>query len=189
MSQAYPLQWPKSWPKTETNKKEDGRFKQTLAGALNNLKNECTRLGGKNLVLSSNYTLGCERPAEPGVVAYFQLEEANIAIPCDRWKLVEHNVQAIALTIEAMRGMERWGAKHMITAMFTGFKALPQKGSGMDPYVVLKLPLGKEVTEAEITAAYKRRAKEVHPDVPGGSEEQWREVREAHDLLMQNAKK
>lgn len=188
MSAAYPLQWPKNWPKTEPAKKENGKFKQSLAGALNNLKTECARLGGKNLVLSSNYTLGNERPAESGVVAYFQLNEQAIAIPCDRWRLVEHNVQAIALTIEAMRGMERWGAKHMITAMFTGFKALPHKASGENPLVTLGLDATKSYTEAEITAAYKQRAKTEHPDA-GGSNERWAKLREAHDLAMATARK
>lgn len=188
MSAAYPLQWPKNWPKTEPVRKENGKFKQSLAGALSNLKTECARLGGKNLVLSSNYTLGNERPAESGVVAYFQLDNQPIAIPCDRWRLVEHNVQAIALTIEAMRGMERWGAKHMITAMFTGFKALPQKASGISPHLTLGLEEGKQYTEQEITDAYKRKAKTEHPDA-GGSDERWRVLREAHDLAMQTAKK
>jgi hypothetical protein len=190
MSAVYPLQWPKQWPKTEPSKKEGGKFNQSLAAALNGLKIECARLGGKNLVLSSNCTLGAERPAESGVVAYFQLDDQPIAIPCDRWKLVEHNVRAIALTIEAMRGMERWGAKHMITAMFTGFKALPQKASGKDPKEILGLKNKNNPTEAEITAAFRAQSKIYHPDVfETGDADVWRELREAHDLLMQNIKK
>lgn len=188
MSQAYPLQWPKNWPKTEPGRKEHGKFKQTLAAALNNLKTECARLGGKSLVLSSNYTLGNERPAESGVVAYFQLGESSIAIPCDRWKLVEHNVHAIALTIEALRGMDRWGAKHMITAMFTGFKALPENAGGLDPRKVLGLE-GFALTEDVITSQFRILSKKYHPDIPGtGNAEKWRELREAHDLLMQNVR-
>jgi len=187
MSQAYPLLWPTNWPKTDT--KQDSRFKQTLASALNKLKRECEMLGGKGLVLSSNYTLGCERPKESGVVAYFQLDSRPIAIPCDRWRIVEDNVYAIAMTIEAMRGMERWGAKHMITAMFSGFKALPQRASGVAPHVILGLEEGKQYTEAEITAAYKRKAMTEHPDKPTGSNEKWAALREAHDIMQQNAKK
>lgn len=181
MSKAYPLQWPPGWPKTVN--REDSRFKQTLAGALAMLKIECTRLGGKSLILSSNYTLGNERPQESGVVAYFLLENKNIAIPCDRWLKVEDNVYAIALTIEAMRGMERWGAKHMITAMFSGFKALPEKAGGENPFEVLGLDPKLSHSPDIITAAYKRRALTEHPD-KGGSEERWHRLREAHDLAM-----
>lgn len=190
MSAAYPLQWPKNWPKTELPKKENGKFKQSLAGALVNLKTECQRLQGKSLVLSSNYTLGNERPAESGVVAYFQLGEQPIAIPCDRWKLVEHNVQAIALTIEAMRGMERWGAKHMITAMFTGFKALPAKAGGKSPREILGFRENELLDETQVTTRFRNLSKIYHPDVPHtGDANAWREIREAHDLLMQNVRK
>jgi hypothetical protein len=182
---AYPLQWPKAWPKTEI--KQDSRFKQTLSAALNKLKRECQMLGGKELVLSSNYTLGTEHPKESGVVAYFHLDQKPIAIPCDRWRAVEDNVYAIAMTIEAMRGMERWGAKHMITAMFSGFKALPEKAGGKDPYLVLGILPGAKVNAETITAAYKQKAKTAHPDA-GGSAEAWAELREAHDLLMQNVR-
>jgi hypothetical protein len=186
-AQAHPLQWPKNWPKTEF--KQDSRFKQTLSGALFKLKRECELLRGKELVLSSNYTLGNEHPKESGVVAYFNLDQKPIAIPCDRWRKVEDNVYAIAMTIEAMRDMERWGAKHMITAMFSGFKALPEKAGGNPPWFVLGLEQGRQYTEAEITAAYKRKAMTEHPDKPTGSNEKWAALREAHDLMQQTAKK
>jgi hypothetical protein len=190
MSQAYPLQWPKNWPKTGPNRREEAKFKQTLASALSNLKGECARLGGKGLVLSSNCTLGNEHPVESGVVAYFALDDRSIAIPCDRWRKVEHNVQAIALTIEAMRGMERWGAKHMITAMFTGFRALPEKGSGIDPRQVLGISPDAVLSEVLITGAFRSKSKIYHPDLPNtGDAEKWRELREAHDMLMQNVRK
>lgn len=34
-------------------------------------------------------------------------------------------MRAIEKTIEALRGLERWGAKEMVNAPFRGFKALP----------------------------------------------------------------
>lgn len=179
---AFPLQW----PVTETKSREQPLFKQTLASSLQKLKRQVELMGGKNLVLSSNYSLGNERPKESGVCAYFLLDGQNVAIPCDRWRWVEHNVYAIALTLEAMRGMERWGAKSMITAMFSGFKALPAK-AGADYHAILGLPPGEPLTESGIEAAYKRRAKVVHPD-QGGTTEQWAALREAHDMLMQNVR-
>src|SRR4051794_26675 len=114
---AHPLHWPNGWPKTEAMRREHARFKTTISAALANLKKQIQLMGGTGLVLSSNYTLGMENPKDCGVVAYFQWQGIAMAIPCDRWLRIEHNVQAIALTIEAMRGMERWGAKHMIKAM------------------------------------------------------------------------
>lgn len=180
-ARAYPLQWPKGWPKTEAAKRESGsQFKQSLAGALSGLREEIRMLGAKNLVLSSNYTLGNEHPKEPGVVAYFEYGGRPVAIPCDRWARVEANVRAIALTIEAMRGMERWGAKHMITAMFSGFTALPAK-TGPSCWDVLGV--SPEATEDQILNAYRAKAKTAHPD-KGGSSEAFDQLSQAKDIAL-----
>ncbi len=182
---AYPLTWPAGWPRTAV--KERARFDQTLPSALNRLKKEISLLGGKSLVLSSNYTLGADRVTDSGVVAYFILGVKQIAIPCDRWHSVEDNVQAIALTVGAMRGMERWGAKNMIEAMFQGFRSLPQKASGVDPWELLGI--ARSATEEQVTAAYRDKAKTRHPDVQGGSAEAFAEIREAHDIIMQSVRR
>jgi hypothetical protein len=188
MSQAYPLLWPKGWPRTEAPRRENSKFDQRLETALANLRHQIELMGGKQVVLSSNCTLGMDNPADPGVVAYFQIENQAMAIPCDRWRRVRDNIHAIALTVEAMRGMERWGAKHMITAMFSGFKALPQKASGLDFYAVLGLDRGIPLTEKVVSDAFRRKAMTAHPDKPTGSAEKWAGLREAHDMAMQNAR-
>lgn len=181
-ARAYPLQWPKGWPKTEPGKRESGsRFKNvTLAGALNGLQDEVRRLGGKSMVLSSNYTLGNTNPKEPGVVAYFEYVGKQVGMPCDRWNRIEANVRAIALTIEAMRGMERWGAKHMITAMFSGFRALPERTSE-DPWEILGVD--QDANEKEILDAYRAKAKKAHPD-QGGSSEAFNRLTDAKDTAL-----
>lgn len=177
--------WPKGWPRVE--RREQSKFQTEIHSALNNLKRQIELMGGKQVVLSSNCTLGTDNPADPGVCAYFQLRETPMAIPCDRWTRVRDNVHAIALTVEAMRGMERWGAKHMITAMFSGFRALPQKASGIDPWKILGIDSG--ANEDEITAAYRLKSKSAHPDNKvTGSVEAWAELREATDLAMASAK-
>lgn len=164
---AYPLQWPPGWPRTST--RQNGIYRTQLPAALNNLRKELAQLCGeraaRTLTLSSNATLGNDHPSDPGVVAYFTWDSLAMAIPCDRWASVHQNVQAIALTIEAMRAMDRHGAKHMIRAMFQGFTALPA------PVVVddWRKVLGRPVSLADAEAAYKRRAMLSHPDQVGGS--------------------
>ncbi len=177
---AYPLSWPPGWPKTEPLKRQSGQFKQTLAAALANLKRQIELMGGKNVLLSSNYTLGHDNPKESGVCAYFEYEGQQMAIPCDRWHRIEHNIQAIALTVEAMRGMERWGAKHMIKAMFSGFKALPDIRKPW--HEVLGVP--PNACSADIKQAYRQRSKAAHPDV-GGSDAQMAEVNAAYEIVKQ----
>jgi len=176
MTQAYPLQWPRGWPRTE--RPQGGQYKTSVAGALNNLKTEIRRLCGdeaaKTLVLSSNATLGQDNPKDAGVVAYVMWDKEQIAIPCDRWHRIEHNVQAIALTIEAMRAIERHGAKQMIKAMFHGFAALPAPKAWRDTLGV-STSAGLEHAES----SYRALAKKAHPDQQNGSHARMTELNDA----------
>lgn len=174
--QAYPLQWPLGWPRTEAKMREKAKMRATLSSALNGLKEEVRLFGGTNLVLSSNCTLGKENPIDPGVVAYFMRGSDPVAIPCDRWLRVENNVQAIAKTIEALRGVERWGAKHMVKASLSGFLALPSS----EKHWTIILNVGSSAGADEIKAAYRSMADIWHPDKPGGSDAKMAEINGAY---------
>lgn len=180
--QAYPLQWPAGWPRTPA--RADWKGKSTLQAALNDAQNQLRLLGVKSVVLSSNYTLGQHEPADPGVVAYGLYEGQQIAIPCDRWKTIEGNLRAIARTIEAMRGMERWGAKNMIRAMFQGFTAI--RGPGPKPWREVLGIREQERVDADIIEKRRRvLAAQHHPDVPGGNPELMSEINAAADRALQ----
>lgn len=175
MTQAYPLVWPAGWPRTEPMRRETSKFKATVHSALEFTQREVQFLGGKNLVISSNYALGQHNPNDPGVAAYFHYQGINAAIPCDRWKKIEDNLQAIAKTVEAMRGIERWGAKHMVKAAFTGFAALPAPGqtTGRSWREVIGAAQGDMLEQ--VKAKYRKRSAECHPD-RGGSQDAMSEL-------------
>jgi len=137
-------------------------------------------MGAKNVILSSNYTLGIENPKDPGVCAYFEWDSGPMAIPCDRWKRISHNIQAIALTVEAMRGMERWGAKHMIKAMFSGFKRL--SAGDMTWWISLGLD-NPNVNIETVKARYRDLVKKHHPDT-GGNPEDFRRIQIAYETAL-----
>lgn len=184
MSQAYPLQWPHGWPRTDALRRESARFKVTLHSALTFLQDELRRLGAKDVVLSSDCTLGQQNPKDSGVCAYFHYQGINAAIPCDRWRKVEDNVQAIAKTVEAMRGIERWGAKNMIKAAFSGFAALPAPGKTSRDWRMV-LELNGDATLAKARENYRRLASLRHPDKGGSTDAMaelnmaWQQAQEA----------
>lgn len=163
-------------------------FKKSLPEALKNLESQVRLMGGTGLVLSSNCTLGMSAPADPGVVAYFKWQGEAMAVPCDRWGTVAANVQAIALTLEAMRSMERWGAKHMIRSLFMGLKALPAPEAGKHWREVLGFPdagAGVLPGAAEIEQHFRERAKRVHPDAgPEGSDAAMAELNAAREVAL-----
>lgn len=164
----YPLQWPPGFPRTPKAERAKGHYRTELATAINGLRKELELLGGRlagdTLVVSTNVTLLNAQPNDPGVVAYFIWNGRPLAIPCDRWLNVASNVQAIKLTIEAMRGLERHGAKAMIDAMFAGFRALPGPESWR---AVLKV--GPDADFVAAIEAHRRLARDAHPD-RGGSD-------------------
>lgn len=75
-------------------------------------------------------------------------------------------MQAIAKTIEALRGIARWGTGDMLEAAFTGFMALPAPGAESEWWEVLGV--ARNCTRDDISAAYRRLASINHPD-RGGS--------------------
>lgn len=128
MTAAYPLQWPPGFARS--NKHEKGKFASSLNSALNNVQTELQRFGKdsgrpvSNVVISSNYSLGNERPDDPGVAVYFQWDGLPVCIPVDRYSSIQANLQAISHVINARRTELRHGTLALVRASFTGFTAL-----------------------------------------------------------------
>jgi hypothetical protein len=60
---------------------------------------------------------------------------------CDKYDVVRDNFTAIAKTLEALRGIERWGAGELMDRAYSGFAQLPAKASeGEDCWMVLLIP-------------------------------------------------
>ena len=184
---AFPLSWPTTFPRAAS--REKGKFQTTLAGALKNVqqslhmfaKDSDTELQG--LVISSNVTLGVQRPEDPGVAVWFTWDKLQVCIAVDRYATVEGNLQAIHHIIEARRTELRHGTLALVRATFQGFKALP-KPAGTDWWQVLGVP--RTAARAEIEAAYKRLASQNHPD-KGGSTAAMTAINQARDEALKAA--
>ena len=126
---AHPLCWPPEVPRAP--RREAGRFKVTLAGALDNVRHSLVLFGQDTghrvteIVMSSNVTLGVAAPADPGVAVWFLWDEAMRCIPVDRYASVAANLQAIHHVLEARRTEARHGTLVLVRQSFAGFKALP----------------------------------------------------------------
>ena len=141
------------------------------------LLHEIHLLGGTLPVLSTNMplrlgrvcpTLNFRQPEDKGVAVYFTLKGQQMCFACDRWDSVADNVHAIRKTIEALRGIERWGTGDMVQQAFTGFIALPSNS----PWAVLGLK--PDANPDEIKAAYREKARTATPDQGGQQTSRWR---------------
>lgn len=187
MIDAYPLTWPMGWPRTE--RPEWSRFKASHSGAMYDLLNELRLLDAKNVIISTNLPLRRDglpyasrhEPQDSGVAVYFDLDGQPQCIPCDKWNSVRDNLHAISKTINALRGIERWGAKEMVNAAFRGFKALPAQGDTTPSAQRLwfdVLEVSPDASWDVIEAVYRRLLHKVHPD-KGGSEAAFHELQAA----------
>jgi hypothetical protein len=188
MTEAYPLQWPHGRPRT--SHPERSRFgSRTVDVATKELFSEIRRLGAGMPVLSTNIKLRLDGlpysnqspPADKGVAVYFTYKKQPMCFACDRWDRVQDNIYAIAMTIGALRGIERWGSGSMVEQAFTGFVALP---APKDPHVILGVRPG--ASAEEIDAAYRQKAKIAHPD-NGGSAAAMQELNDARAALKGRA--
>src|SRR5262249_18527802 len=111
---------------------------------------------------------------------------------CDRYKKWPHNLHAIALTLESLRAVDRYGAT-AAGEQYAGFKQLPAPGAtpmSIDDAAALLARIdGVTCTERMILDskqmfidAYRLAAKRAHPDA-GGTEEFWNLLQRADAIL------
>lgn len=134
VKESYPLSWPASWPRTNSWSKKQSKFKvKSFAVARDLLMDELRRFGARDIILSTNIPLrldglpysGYRQPDDKGVAIYFTLKGKKMVFACDLWLKIEDNIHAIASTIDALRGIQRWGSSELLERAFTGFTALP----------------------------------------------------------------
>jgi hypothetical protein len=131
--EAYPLQWPAGWKRSTYRSSSNFKVPEAFGRIRDKLLAEVRRMGGTSVVLSTNIPLTKDglpyakfaAPADPGVAIYFVRKGKAMALACDKWRTVAENVHALTLSIEAMRGLERWGSSEVMERSFTGFTALP----------------------------------------------------------------
>jgi len=170
MTEAYPLQWPTGWKRSQ--RQEWSKFgNHPFNFSLNTVLTELKRLKATRVVVSTNQPLRQDglpmanrrQPADTGVAVYFMLNGKEQCIPCDKWTKIEDNLWAIGKTIETLRGIERWGAKDMVDAAFRGFQALPDYSGYAPP----PRYFDDCTCLDEARTKYKTLAKELHPDMGG----------------------
>lgn len=129
----------------------------------------------------------------PDVALAIDTKKGPIIFPSGSYLSYEDNLRAIALTLQALRAIDRWGVTSS-GEQYTGFSAL---GSGrpmgrpepMDRQQARRiladaasLPLNL-VDTLDLRQVYRRAVRAMHPDT-GGSEEAFKLVDEAYRVLV-----
>jgi hypothetical protein len=199
-----------AWPGELTgwHSRRASNFKATYTTTLDLLDREVYHLGADRAVLQLALTerdirndglpRAQARPSHPGVILAFESTYGPLQYATDAFTTWQDNLRAIALGLEALRKVDRYGITRNGT-QYTGFRALMASTSmdvrdaactlaaftddewKWDDLLVEVGTLGKEWTRQ----AYRTAAKRRHPDV-GGSHSDWLRLEEAYRLLMRS---
>lgn len=187
---AFPLSWPMTYPRTKyPSRSKFGDY--SFAVVRDNLMKELKRFGATKVVLSTNIPLrldglpksGMGRIKDPGVAVYFKKQLKgqlhDFVFACDRWEKIEDNIYSIYKTIDALRGIDRWGSSDMQEKAFTGYMALPPATSQTKrPWNVVLNVSNFESTE-NVKKKWNELAMRWHPD-RGGDASKMAEINQAY---------
>lgn len=185
MYEAYPLDWPADYPRSDSQKKS--KFTTTLGKARDFVNAELKRLNATDAVISTNVPLkdnGDLRADwsrykfdDTGVAVYFTRNDQQVVLCCDTYSKVWDNLHAIGRTIEALRQIDRDGVSDFLNRSFSGFKRLSEVTEALDCFQILGIHRG--ATLKDVRDAYRALSKKFHPDV-GGSSQKFNQLYEAY---------
>ncbi len=193
-----------TWPGelTAAHKRERSPFSATLSATLSVLSRELDMLGARGPILEvaidpvqfriDGRPRAQAKAAHPGVVLSLpRTTEGPLRYATDRFTSWQENLRAIALGLEALRKVERYGITRR-GEQYQGFRAIEsgQSAIAMGPAV----PMSKDEAVEELSVlagfatpvdwmdpmpldiAWKRARANTHPDRRGGDRQEWDRV-------------
>jgi hypothetical protein len=204
----YPLAWPSGWRRTPSAARRDGSFRESVDArgndgaitkreravgmptAVARLESQLEKLGADGPTLSTNIKLNLrgvpyadQRPVDPGAAVYFRFKARATVLACDSYRTVAANIAALAAHIDALRRIERYGVGTIEQAL-AGYKALPAD-TAANWRAVFGFSAEARPSIGELDSAFKRMAREKHPDREGGSENDMLHLNRAREYALQ----
>lgn len=194
---ASPLCWPEGWKRAASHKSSRFNKKRssgwgsdniTIGQAVEFTLDELRKMGipDVNVIISTDLKLRLDglpysnqkQPTDKGTAVWWKDGKEQRVIALDQYDRIADNIYAIGKTIEAMRGIERWGGGEILNRTFTGFTALPDLGEESWQSI---LEMGDLVISKEnINSQFKKLAMKHHPD-RGGDPEIFKKLGNARD--------
>lgn len=191
-----------AWTLPRTRTRTRSKFASTMTQTLDLLARELRHLNARDArlkTLHGSYDVrrdgllrsDARTPLHPGVILTFESNGNSMTFPCDRFLDWRDNLRAIALSLEALRMVDRYGVTTH-GEQYKGFKSLPPA-----PGIVLlsraqaikflaqhsNIVLDTHSSDQEsIVRAYKIAAKHLHPDA-SGDPELWLTLQTAKQIL------
>lgn len=193
-----------------TNRRSSGRFRSPWPSTLDQLGREAELLGADLIVLQVDVTEGELRRDGmlragakvdfPGVRVSFNSVHGPLTYATDAYDTWyagdppgwQANIRAIALALEALRAVDRYGVTKR-GEQYTGWTALPPAPEPLTPVTAAQLLAEHADGDWSVTdiagdatvraRAYRSAARRAHPDVADGDRDLFERLTAARDLL------
>jgi hypothetical protein len=193
---------PAVWPtgqRTPPGERRNSPFKAPYAATLELLERELWYLDATDpVVIEAGYQpheirldggpRAGARPSDPAIVLSFGSRLGPLRYGCDSYRDHQASLRAIALTLEHLRAVDRYGVTKR-GEQYQGWAALPPSGEGEmsadEAEAFIRhwgAPAGVATQTDDLAASYRRAAKRLHPDV-GGDPAQWKKLDRAAQAL------
>lgn len=149
-------------------------------------------LRDQDIRLDGRPRAGAPNPSHPGVEISFDSRHGRLAYAtdvCSRW---EDNVRSIALGLEALRAVDRYGVASR-GQQYTGWRELPSgAGRGViiantdEAWAILLAAADEGADDLDLEGTWREAAKRTHPD-GGGDGTKFIRVKAAYELLKATA--
>lgn len=177
------------WPGELSRSRRYAPFRSAMSTTVRELERELRMLNAKQIVLQiamddrdirlDGFPRANARAAHPGVILAFESKFGPLKFAVDTFTDWTDNLRAIALGMEALRKVDRYGVTKR-GEQYTGWKALPP-GSD-DTHGIENAQVAREYLETVYGGDLRRALMETHPD-RGGDREEFGKVMRIKALL------
>ena len=188
------------WGRAVTrNRASSGRFTASWSDTVDLLSAEIEKLGLRGTIAiridvqAKDVRLDGRPRAQaradfPGVVVSFESRFGPLSYATDAYDSWQANVRAIALSLQALRAVDRYGVSRS-GEQYAGWRAIesssaaPVFASADEAERWLTSVVGRVGEQLSVKELLRRAAKKLHPDVNGGDRTLWKRWDAARQLL------
>jgi len=198
--------WPPEQPATPVGRRKPGLFTADYLARLNLLESEMTAVSAKDAILTAfipknqiradGWPLSSAKAAGPGLILSFTSNGQPREFAADHYDDWKDNLYAVAKTLEALRGINRWGGASS-GKQYAGFspvlapdaQPMPASFASSQSAAVFLADHAEGWSAGQILnnslvlkSAYNAASIKLHPDT-GGTHEGFVQLQQAKDLL------
>ncbi|WVX88099.1 DnaJ-like chaperonin [Gordonia phage LitninMcQueen] len=203
------MQWPanmtvrpiQAWPTELTKARKRSNFSASWSDTLELLSRELRAINAKNIVLQvamqesdfriDGYPRAQAKAAHPGVILSLESTVGPLSWPCDTFTTWQDNIRGIALSMEALRKVDRYGVTKR-GEQYRGWRQLGSTASAPTKFGTTEAALdflgdllGIDIvnTDLDIRVIYRRAQAAAHPDRHKNDRTVWDQVEAAGEVL------